>query len=161
MTAFQIRDARLPQDKAPLLEFILGSQQFEKSFELNRRLDDDVAPEYFESLCLEVEKRGGRIFVAEEGRGSLLGWAVAYAMEDEIFVTGAERRFAYLSELYVAEAARGAGIGQALIRACETWARSAGYSSIRIGVLSGNARADGIYREAGYAPYALTLRKYL
>jgi ribosomal protein S18 acetylase RimI-like enzyme len=161
MTAFQIRDVRLPQDKAQLLEFILGSQQFEKSFEPNRRLDDDVAREYFESLCSEVSKKGGRILVAEDERGSLLGWAVALAAEDEIFVADAERRFAYLSELYVAEAARGAGIGQALIRACEAWARSAGYSSIRIGVLSGNTRADRIYRAAGYAPYALTLRKYL
>jgi hypothetical protein len=30
-----------------------------------------------------------------------------------------------------------------------------------IGALSGNLRADGLYRSAGYAPYATELRKHL
>lgn len=82
-------------------------------------------------------------------------------IKGEAFVIPDERNFAYIFELFVIEGTRGTGVGRALIVACEEWARVKNYKSIQIGVLAGNTRAAKIYREAGYADYALELRKYL
>ena len=161
MSVFKIRDAELPQDKPELLEFILELQRFEKVFEPNRRLDEPVAGEYFAVLIGEVRKNSGRILVAEGDGGELLGWGVAYTREDDVYVVAEERRFGYISELFVIEPLRGKGIGQALIKACEAWARSLGLRVLRIGVLAGNKRTATIYDQAGFAPDAMHLRKYL
>lgn len=160
MTAFTIRDAVWPQDKAAAIGFIDGLQQFERRFEPNRRIDPAVGAEYFEILLGDVTRRGGIVRVAES-EGRAIGWAVAWAEDDDIYVVAEERRFVYISELFIAEAARGAGIGRALIAACEEWARGQGVRILKIGVLPGNVRAARIYAEAGYARYADRLRKNL
>ena len=156
----EIRDAVLPADREQLLEFIMGTQRFESAFEPNRRLDRAVAAEYFVLLETDVRSKGGRILVAAED-GQPLGWGVVHAQEDDVYVIGEERTYAYISELYVVEAARGKGIGRALIAASEDWARARGLKVMQIGVLPGNHRAKSIYERAGYQTYALQLRKYL
>src|SRR5262249_8154524 len=105
--------------------------------------------------------QGGRIFVAEDASGSLLGWGVVHRDEDDVYVIGEERSFAYISELFVVEKARGTGIGRAFIKASEDWARAEGLKVMQIGVLPGNQRAKAIYELAGYTAYAVQLRKYL
>ncbi|HUO93234.1 MAG TPA: GNAT family N-acetyltransferase [Rhizomicrobium sp.] len=160
MSAFRIREARLPDDRNALLGFILGSQHFEHEFEPDRRLDAPVAEEYFAQLSAEVSRRNGKIFVAE-ANGELLGWGVAHERENEIFVVADERLAGHITELYVIEAWRGKGVGRALIAACETWAKSRRLKTMTIGVLAGNARARRIYEANGFAPYAVELRKYL
>jgi GNAT superfamily N-acetyltransferase len=161
-TSIQIRDAKLPQEVPQLLEFIMGLQRFESAFEPNRRLDPPVAAEYFALLEADVCSKGGRILVAEEEDGrTLLGWCVVHAQEDDIYVIGEERTYAYISELFIVEQARGQGLGRALIAACEDWAKSKGLDVMRIGVLPGNRRTAMIYERAGYQPYAVQLRKYL
>ena len=157
---YLIRDARLPADREQLHEFIMGTQRFESAFEPNRRLDRPVAAEYLALLEADVRSKGGRILVVEQA-GKLLGWGVVHAQEDDVYVIGEERSFAYISELFVVEAVRGKGVGRALIAACEDWARSKGLNVIQIGVLPGNRRAASIYEKAGYSPYAIQLRKYL
>jgi GNAT superfamily N-acetyltransferase len=159
--AFEIRDATLPKDKPELLAFILGSQRFEKVFEPNRRLDEPVAQEHFDVLLAQVQKNRGRMLVAEGDGGQLLGWGVAHTVADDVFVVAEERTFGYISELFVIESMRGKGVGQALIKACESWARSLGLHVLRIGVLAGNERAVAIYQRAGFAPDSMNLRKYL
>ena len=75
--------------------------------------------------------------------------------------TPRERRLAYIAELYVEAAARGTGMGRALIAACIDWARGRGIGLIEIGVLAGNGRARKIYEGAGFVPYAMQLRQKL
>jgi ribosomal protein S18 acetylase RimI-like enzyme len=158
MTDFTVRDAR-PSDRPHFFEFIMGSQRFESSFERNRRLDSPVADEYLALLEKDVAE-SGKIFVAEKD-GAPVGWGIVLEQDDDVYVVSEERRHAYISELFVVEAMRGAGIGRALIAACEHWARSRKLYVVQIGVLPGNQRAKAIYERAGYGPYALQLRKYL
>jgi len=158
MTNFTIRDVR-PSDRPHILAFIMGVQRFEKTVEPNRRLDSPVAGEYLALLEKDVAK-GGTIFVAEQD-GAPVGWGVVVAREDDVYVLAEERPHAYISELFVVEALRGAGIGRALIAACEDWARTQKLHVMQIGVLLGNTRAKAIYENAGYSHYALQLRKYL
>lgn len=155
-----IRPARLPEDKTAILSFIQGLQAFERAIEPDRRTDAAVSEEFYGEITTRVQKRKGQILISElDGRA--VGWAVVYPEENDIYVEATERTFAYISELFVVEDTRGTGVGRELIAACESWARDRGIAVMLIGVLSGNTRADAIYRRAGFAPYALQLRKYL
>ncbi|MEJ0027040.1 MAG: GNAT family N-acetyltransferase [Rhizomicrobium sp.] len=156
-----IRPPRLPDDKPAFLAFIDGLQAFEHGFEPDRRLDATVAAEHFARLEHEIAEKGGAIFVAEGPDGAAVGWAVVHENLRPGFVVAAERRVAYIAELYLVEAARGRGGGRALIAACEDWARARGIGVVMIGVLAGNRAAHAVYAGAGYADYALELRKKL
>lgn len=153
-----IRDVRLPQDRSTLLGFVDGLQRYEAAFEPNRRLDASFAEEYLAEL--ERDAHAGKLLLAEM-RGQAVGWAVVHEKEGPVFVTADERHFAYIAELFVAEPARGQGVGRALIAACEQWARSRGFATIQISHLARNGRAGRVYLEAGYGQYATQLRKRL
>lgn len=157
---FHIRNFDLTRDKAAALSFIEGSQAYEHEVEPNRRLDDAVAGDYLPVLLAEVAAKDGRIFVAER-EGIAVGWAAITQECHPVFVTEAERDFGYITELFVAAEARGTGIGQALILACEVEARRRGLTQIVIGVLSASSRTADIYAQAGFRPYTAELRKYL
>lgn len=155
-----IRDARLPEDEPAFLRFIYALQAYEHDFEPNRRLDDRVAREHWENLRKKLAERQGRIFVADAGSGPI-GWGVALIETDDLFVVESERRYGYVTELHLDEAARGQGLATALMAACEAYFRSAGVSVSAIGALAGNARALAVYQHLGYAPAAIHLRRYL
>jgi GNAT superfamily N-acetyltransferase len=159
MSALSIRAVRLPEDRDAILAFIDGLQHFEHAIEPDRRTDAMVAGEFFDQLMGRVAKDGAALIAEEDG--CAVGWAVVLPEENDVYVVAEERRYAYISELYVDEGARGAGIGRALVAACEAWARDKAFALIKIGVLPGNARAEKIYRLLGYDTYALSLRKYL
>jgi GNAT superfamily N-acetyltransferase len=155
-----IRSARLPEDKPVILAFIDGMQRFEHAIEPDRRIDPGVAEEFFTDIFARIADKMGVAFIAEEG-GEKLGWAAAYREQNDVYVRADEREFAHVSELYVVEAARGKGVGRALIAACEEWARGLPVKVLTISVLEGNKRAATIYRKAGFATYYVGLRKYL
>jgi GNAT superfamily N-acetyltransferase len=159
-TAIAIRAARWPDDKPSALSFIAALQHFEHAFEPDRRIDDQVAEDYFDVLMTRVAKHEGRVFVAERG-GEAIGWAVFVMEQNRVYVIEEERRFGQIAELFVSETMRGKGVGRALIEACENEARGRGLEVIMIGVMSRNTRAASIYADAGYAPYSAELRKYL
>ncbi|HWA89399.1 MAG TPA: GNAT family N-acetyltransferase [Rhizomicrobium sp.] len=155
-----IRDAVWPRDREAAIGFIEALQRFEHAFEPNRRVDDGIGAEYFEVLMAAVVRQGGIVRIAEQD-GRAVGWAVAWPEDDVIYVREQDRRFLYISELYVEEGLRGTGLGRALIAACEEWARGQGLRFARIGVMAKNIRADAVYRRAGFEPYAIRLAKRL
>jgi GNAT superfamily N-acetyltransferase len=157
----RIREADLAHDRTALLAFIMGSQHFEHAIEPNRRLDPPVAEEHLAKMLSLLAERAGQILVAADDADQAIGWGIVVEQEDDIFVVAAERRYAYVAELFVAEPLRGGGIGRALIAACEDWTRARGLNVMQIGVLPGNVRAHEIYRRQGYADYGIQLRKYL
>ena len=157
---FTIRDARLPDDKPSLVSFIDSLQHYEHLFEGDRRIDAQVGEEYFEGLLNRVDEHHGRIFVAEAD-GRPVGWAVFLVDRHFVYVVEEQRTYGYVAELFVNPEARGRGIGQALIKACENEARSRGLGTMMIGVMAANERAARIYAEAGYGPYHIQLRKFL
>ena len=160
MSAFTIRDARWPEDREAAAGFIDGLQRFEHDFEPNRRVDPLAGIEYLDVLLDAATKKEGIVRIAEAD-GRAVGWTVAYPEADSLFVVPEERRFVYIAELYVAEGLRGTGIGRALIAVCEDWARANGFRILKIGAHADNTRAAETYKRAGYAPYALQLRKYI
>jgi len=154
-----IREARLPNDKPVILDFIMALQRYESFLEPNHLIDRALAEEYFTYLLHCTEK--GCIYVAENGSGKPIGWAVVHEAQSEAFIRADERCYAYLAELYVCEEGRGAGTGRALIKACEDWAVASGYASMRIDLLARNTGAAHAYEKAGYQPYCQEVKKRL
>ena len=158
--SFSIRDFDPSRDKPAALTFIMGSQLYEREVEPDRRVDPQVAEDYFPLLLEEVAKKRGRIFVAERD-GVAIGWVAITVEENMLFVVEKERTYGYITELFVDEKSRGLGAGQALIEACENEARRLGLGHVMIGLLTQSKRTMDIYTQAGYQPYTSELRKYL
>lgn len=154
-----IRAAQLPDDEPAILSFIWGLQRFENAFEPNRRLDPGFAAEHWADVRHQVAERGA-MFIAEGDDGPV-GWAFVVEEAGDLFVKEGERRYGFITELFVEASARGAGHGRALIAACEDWTRGRGMTNLIIGVLSGNDKAAAVYHRDGFTPYNLFMRKYL
>ena len=129
-------------------------------FEPDRRRDPDFAADHWRALQRSHAEKSGVILIAEDG-GKPVGWAFVYEVTAEVFVVEAERRLGFLAELFVMPEARGKGHGRALIEGCEDWARGRGHKLLTVGVLAKNPSAIRAYESAGYAPYWITMRRYL
>jgi ribosomal protein S18 acetylase RimI-like enzyme len=68
---------------------------------------------------------------------------------------------AFLYDIEVAEAHRGAGHGRALLAAAEEAVRARGASSLELNVFGDNTRAIRLYQTAGYHVVTQQMRKAL
>lgn len=69
--------------------------------------------------------------------------------------------YALVGDLIVTQAARGQGIGTALVAECERLARQAGEKWLRVTVLAANRRAGELYRRHGFAQQLIDMEKAL
>ena len=74
-------------------------------------------------------------------------------------IEGGER--AHVADLAVADSARRMGVGSALMKAGEAWARDRGFDLLSLDVWSTNDAALAFYRHAGYSVNSLSLIKRL
>lgn len=100
-----------------------------------------------------VAPQGDLRGLVAESRGQLVGFA-HYLLHPS---TWALQNYCYLEDLYVGEAARGQGLGRALITAVEMAAREAGASRLYWITHQDNSRARALYDEmaehAGFIQY--------
>jgi GNAT superfamily N-acetyltransferase len=82
----------------------------------------------------------GAVFVAEPRAGLAIGMLAAD-----------EPALAHLYGVWVDPAARGAGVGRALVDAVVAWAGERGARRLATAVTEGNAPADRLYAAAGFA----------
>ncbi len=86
------------------------------------------------------------VLVAESAAREPLGFVHLHAATD--FHTG--ERHGHVSDVVVAPAAEGRGVGAALMAAAEDWGRARGFRLLRLHVFAGNARARALYERLGY-----------
>ncbi|HEX2221348.1 MAG TPA: GNAT family protein [Candidatus Limnocylindria bacterium] len=60
----------------------------------------------------------------------------------------------------VADGWREVGIGSALVRAAQEWAREHGVAKVQLGVFPDNGRAIAVYERAGFVPEGVRRRQY-
>jgi GNAT superfamily N-acetyltransferase len=87
-----------------------------------------------------------RVLVAENGEGRVVGWLHVAARTQLTEDASAE-----ILGLVVDESARGNGVGAALVRAAEEWARAQGCVRIRVRSRDTRERAHRFYEREGYA----------
>jgi len=96
------------------------------------------------------------VLIAENEQGERLGFAT---VSHSTHFTG--QRQAYIGELVTSEAAEGQGVGTALVKACEQWAREKGYAIITLTTGAANTRALKFYDSLGFRDEDITLTKLL
>jgi GNAT superfamily N-acetyltransferase len=154
---FTIRPAR-PDDDGAMTEMFLAINRYEEPIMHDRRTDQAGAEDSLKAARERVEKNDGHILVAERG-GRVVGHMYLLFLNYDVYVVEALRRYAYVSELFVREEMRGAGIATALLAAAERLAAEAGVARIAIGVLAGNAPADRLYAKLGFQPHYIERSK--
>jgi ribosomal protein S18 acetylase RimI-like enzyme len=114
------------------------------------------APGFREVLADAVRAQGPRstLLVAERPDGTRLGFISLREGED---VVGAAR--GHVADLAVTAEARRLGVGTALMKAGEAWARERGLPALSLDVWSTNERALAFYRRLGYRAESLCLVK--
>ena len=107
------------------------------------RLDPAAAERALRQLLALPE--AGAVWLAEVG-----GEAVGYFALTWGFSLEYHGRDAYIDELYVAPAHRGRGIGREALAVADAACRSRGIRALHLEVERANARAEALYRQAGF-----------
>jgi GNAT superfamily N-acetyltransferase len=150
-----------PRDCDAVVALIRELQVADAAYEDRLRPPEDFGPWYVERAVTECAETGGTLFVAEVA-GAVAGYASVFTgrtTEGELDVV--TFRYARIGDLVVTAAARGAGIGPALIAACEARARAEGVRYLEVGTFAGNVHARAVYARAGFADNSLVMEKRL
>jgi GNAT superfamily N-acetyltransferase len=111
---------------------------------------------YFESL---VNGPDTTMLVADAH--AVVGVATVEIKRSSEFAVFVPTKWGWLDALAVDAGWRRRGIGTALVRAAERWARERNARWLELGVYEFNETARGFYEAAGYAPLLTRLRKPL
>lgn len=104
--------------------------------------DLKIIGEAFENLQPEDE------FLVAEQDGSVIGFIYLKTVID--YYT--QQEIGYVSDIVVAKATEGQGVGRALMEAGEEWARSCGYAMMQLNVVVDNTQAQALYERMDYSP---------
>ena len=105
---------------------------------------------------IEQHNQKSMVLIAVDEQSERLGFAT---VSHSTHFTGQKQ--AYIGELVTSEAAEGQGVGTALVKACEQWAREQGHVIITLTTGAGNARALKFYDHLGFRNEDITLTKLL
>jgi ribosomal protein S18 acetylase RimI-like enzyme len=117
-----------------------------------------LAPEFAEVLASAVRAQDSRstVLIAESADGTRLGFISLTVRQD---VTGVER--GHVADLGVIQDARRMGVGSALMRAGEGWARERGLPVLSLDLWATNEHARAFYETLGYSAESSCLFKRL
>ena len=162
MTAGTRVRAALPVDRPALVAFMVALQEHERAMQRDREPGPRMADAHLAYLERSAAE-GGAVLVAEHG-GETVGFAVVLIQtseEGDVHLLESERRFGWVSDLYVLPERRREGVAGALLDAAAEHCRAAGLPALLIASLTGNLPALRSYRAAGFEPYEISLRKPL
>lgn len=149
------------EDGAAVFGFMVALQEHERMLDPHRTPGEEMAQAHLDVLNEHILAHQGLMLMAvHKGQavGFLAGWV------DEEFgelVPVSKRRYGYVADFYVSEAACGLGAGQKLMEAAEGHFRAMGLADIRLFALSGNAMAHRFYELNGFSPFEVLLSKPL
>ena len=150
-------------DRPALVGLMAELQEYERRMEADRAPGPEIAEGHFAYLEGVVERQRGAIFVAAAG-AQPVGFAVCFVEAHEhgdLHVLAGQRRYGFISDLFVAAPYRAQGVGARLVAAAEAHLRAQGLTSVHISFLARNVNAEAAYRRLGYSPYMVTYAKRL
>jgi GNAT superfamily N-acetyltransferase len=144
-----IRIARV-EDVPTILGFIRDLAEYEKL------LDQVVADEEALVASLFGARPAAEVLIADVDEAP-----VGFALFFQSYSTFLARGGLYLEDLFVRPAARGKGVGNALMAACAKIAVDRGYGRFEWSVLDWNEPALGFYKQLGATPVTSWIRQRL
>ena len=160
MTDTIIRDCEPARDRNALISCIVEMQDFERSVEPMLPAGVDMANSYVELLLDRCSGTSGRVFIAETDQ-TVVGFVGVITRVEPNDPDEEATPYTYISDLVVLSAYRRRGIGSALLRHAEAYARDQGMTLVRINVLAKNQAAGQLYRTLGFDDYRIQLLKRL
>lgn len=155
-----IRDYDSTRDAAGLRACFVELQDFERSIGRDAPPGDAIADAYLAHM-LECSRRyDGTVFVAQVD-GAVVGFVCVWATVPPEQPDEAPATYAFVSDLVVLERHRGRGIGRALLRRAERYARDHAAPTLRIGVVAQNVKARRLYEQEGFSDRYVFLVKRL
>ncbi|WP_230203662.1 GNAT family N-acetyltransferase [Bacillus massiliigorillae] len=110
-----------------------------------RSIDRVMPEDYYQHLLNDIKSE---IIVARL-EDEVVGFAVMERIESPAFDSLVPRAFAYMNDFGVKNNNQRNGIGRALFKACVTWAKVKGASSLELNVWEFNEKAMSFYESFG------------
>lgn len=154
----QIREYQ-EKDYPDLRRLLIILQEYERTVEPDRLPGEGMVDGYLKYLLEENAKNQGKIFFAEQD-GQLIGFIAIRKELKDFELINIENPGLYISDLIIDPEYRGKGIGKALLKKAEEYAKSLGLSHLRLGVVAKNP-ARKFYKKEGFNEYDITMVKEL
>lgn len=106
--------------------------------------------------AIDHQSRRSTVLIAEAADATPLGFVSLKVRRD-----AASFERAHVADLAVIDSARRTGVGTALMKAAESWARDLGMGLLSLDVWSTNDDALAFYRRLGYSAESVCLTKRL
>lgn len=119
-----------------------------------------AAPRDRAFLVRVIREAGGEIFLAQQD-GAAVGFALVREAWSPEYSCVLPHRFADLYDLAVEPAARGRGVGRALVQEVKRWARGRGLEYVELSVLAENMTAAALYAGEGFREASRVMRCFL
>lgn len=158
-TTPDIRDY-IDADEPALIGLIRQLQGHESQYYDRMLPPDEIAGWYIDALKADCRQHAGHIRMACMA-GKVAGYCAILTRVEADDVDEVPYWYAYVSELAVAESARGSGIGKALLADAERLSRAAGAKWLRVSVLTRNTLAHEVYRSYGFNDRLVNMEKPL
>jgi GNAT superfamily N-acetyltransferase len=100
---------------------------------------------------------GSALLIAESADNKRLGFVYLERLQDYF----TREPHGHVGMIVVIEEGEGSGVGGALMREAEAWAREQGYRKLTLTVFEANRTARAVYEHLGYAPETLRYVKIL
>ena len=104
---------------------------------------------YSSFLASQLDEDGAAVFVAERQR-RIVGYV--YSAIEPLSWKDLRDECGFIHDLVVSEAARGGGIGEALLDAAVEWLREQGMPRVVLGTAAQNDRAQRLFERRGFRP---------
>ena len=110
-----------------------------------------LSEEVKQTLIPQLEKRADRLILLAMHNDTFVGLLNGF----EGFSTFAAQPLLNIHDVFVDASVRGLGVGHELLIHAEHAARERGYFKMTLEVLTGNMKAQGLYRARGFSGYSL------
>ena len=154
----RIRDAA-PGDRAAIGRLWMELMEFHGPYDGRfRHLKPDALDTWLEHLrdCMTDDEH---VILVADASGDLVGFAMARPGEDPPVFDIARHMF--VTVFAVTARWRRRGLGQRLFQAVAERSRQRGFGDIRLAVAAGNPVSNAFWRELGFQPYQVSMRRSL
>ncbi|BAY65621.1 GCN5-related N-acetyltransferase [Calothrix brevissima NIES-22] len=151
------------QDHPNVAKLMEQLQNYERQLHPSRASGNVVGNKHLAYLVKIVQQQNGQIYVAESNQ-EIIGFIVCFVEELEegdLHIVENERRYGYISDLYVSPEIRGKSVGAALMAMAEKHFLDLELEVVRLSLLHNNEAAASFYQRVGYQPYELVYEKKL